>query len=162
MLKMYKYHYICRPTGFELWQLYMYNIYGSMIGFCNIVFTAAVFILTFVKWEESGCIFRLILLAGCCAFTVIQPTVLFRRAFRQAAGADYDIEIGLGDQGLLILVNGKQESIPWTRVKKVLVKPTMIIIFTDSMHGYILTNRVVGAEKKSLAAYIRAVMHIKI
>ena len=43
---MYQYTY--RLSNGEYWRLSMYYTYGSMVGVCNLIFTAALFILTYV------------------------------------------------------------------------------------------------------------------
>ena len=49
---MYQYTY--RLSNGEYWRLSMYYTYGSMVGVCNLIFTAALFILTYVKWGGAG------------------------------------------------------------------------------------------------------------
>lgn len=51
----------------------MYYTYGSVVGMCNLIFTAAVIALTISKWNSAGVIWRFFLVLGCCLFTVIQP-----------------------------------------------------------------------------------------
>ncbi len=41
-----KYEYTYRNTCMDIWQLSMYYIYGSMVGMCNLIFTAAILTLT--------------------------------------------------------------------------------------------------------------------
>ena len=48
---MYQYTY--RLSNGEYWRLSMYYTYGSMVGVCNLIFTAALFILTYVKMGRS-------------------------------------------------------------------------------------------------------------
>lgn len=81
-----KYKYTYRNTAGELWQLSMYYTYGSMVGMCNLIFTAAVIALTINKWNTVSSVWRFLLLLACCLFTVIQPLVVWRKAEKQAAG----------------------------------------------------------------------------
>ena len=68
---MYQYTY--RLSNGEYWRLSMYYTYGSMVGVCNLIFTAALFILTYVKWGGAGWGYRAMLILGCSLFTVLQP-----------------------------------------------------------------------------------------
>ena len=45
-----RFEHVYRNTAADLWQISMYYMYGSMVGVCNIIFTAAVFILTAVRF----------------------------------------------------------------------------------------------------------------
>ena len=57
---MYRYTY--RLSNGEYWRLSMYYTYGSMVGVCNLIFTAALFILTYVKWGGAGWGYRAMLI----------------------------------------------------------------------------------------------------
>ena len=53
-----KYKYTYRNTAGELWQLSMYYTYGSVVGMCNLIFTAAVIALTINKWNTVSGVWR--------------------------------------------------------------------------------------------------------
>ena len=148
-----KYKYTYRNTAGELWQLSMYYTYGSVVGMCNLIFTAAVIALTINKWNTVSGVWRFLLLL-CCLFTVIQPLAVWRKAEKQAAGISQDTEMEFGDTGIRIRVGDENSAIPWTAVKKISKKPTMIILFSDTTHGYVLTNRVLGKDRDAFYNYV--------
>lgn len=149
-----RFQYTYRTTAFELWQLSMYYTYGSMVGACNIIFTFAVLALMISRWSVSGTGFRALMIFGVCLFTVIQPLVVYLRAKRQAAGITQDTTASFSDEGIHIQVGEKFSDIKWATVKKISKKPTMIIIFSDTTHGFLFTDRVLGAEKEAFYKYI--------
>lgn len=149
-----KYKYTYRNTAGELWQLSMYYTYGSVVGMCNLIFTAAVIALTINKWNTVSGVWRFLLLLVCCLFTVIQPLAIWRKAEKQAAGISRDTELEFGDAGIRIRVGDENSVIPWTAVKKISKKPTMIILFSDTTHGYVLTNRVLGKDRDAFYNYV--------
>lgn len=149
-----KYKYTYRNTAGELWQLSMYYTYGSVVGMCNLIFTAAVIALTINKWNTVSGVWRFLLLLVCCLFTVIQPLAVWRKAEKQAAGISRDTELEFGDAGIRIRVGDENSMIPWTAVKKISKKPTMIILFSDTTHGYVLTNRVLGKDREAFYNYV--------
>ena len=149
-----KYKYTYRNTAGELWQLSMYYTYGSVVGMCNLIFTAAVIALTINKWNTVSGVWRFLLLLACCRFTVIQPLAVWRKAEKQAAGISRDTEMEFGDGGIRIRVGDENSAIPWTVVKKISKKPTMIILFSDTTHGYVLTNRVLGKDRDAFYNYV--------
>ena len=59
-----------------------------------------------------------------------------------------------GDAGIRIRVGDENSVIPWTAVKKISKKPTMIILFSDTTHGYVLTNRVLGKDRDAFYNYV--------
>ena len=121
---------------------------------CNLIFTAAVIALTINKWNTVSGVWRFLLLLVCCLFTVIQPLAVWRKAEKQAAGISRDTELEFGDAGIRIRVGDENSVIPWTAVKKISKKPTMIILFSDTTHGYVLTNRVLGKDRDAFYNYV--------
>lgn len=149
-----KFQYTYRTTALELWKLSMYYTYGSMVGVCNIIFTFAVLALMVSRWDESGTGFRALLLFGVCLFTVIQPLAVYIRAKKQTAGITQDTTVSFNDEGIHIKVGGQFSNIKWAAVRKISRKPTMMIIFSDSTHGFLLTDRVLGEEKEAFYRYV--------
>ncbi len=149
-----RFQYTYRTTAFELWKLSMYYTYGSMVGVCNIIFTFAVLALIVSRWSVSGVGFRALLVFGVCLFTVIQPMVVYLRAKKQAAGFTQDTTVSFSDEGIHIKVGEQFSNIKWAEVRKISKKPTMIIIFSDTTHGFLLTDRVLGGERDAFYEYI--------
>lgn len=148
-----RYKYTYRTTARDLWQLSMYYIYGSLAGLCNIIFTVATFALGFSRWDQAQGIVRCLIVLGCCLFTVIQPLMIYAKAKKQAAGITQDTQVSIDDNGLYIRVGDDTSQLPWKSVKRISRKPAMIIIFSDTTHGFIFTNRVLGNEKEEFYRY---------
>lgn len=148
-----RYKYTYRTTARDLWQLSMYYIYGSLAGLCNIIFTVAAFALGFSRWDQAQGIVRCLIVLGCCLFTVIQPLMIYAKAKKQAAGITQDTQVSIDDNGLYIRVGDDTSQLPWKSVKRISRKPAMIIIFSDTTHGIIFTNRVLGNEKEEFYRY---------
>ena len=153
--------YTYRTTAWDLWQLSMYYIYGSMAGLCNIIFTAAVFVLGFSKWDQAHGFMRCLIVLGCCLFTIIQPLIIYAKAKKQAAGITRDTQVSIGDSGLYIQVGDDTSELQWKSVKRISRKPTMIIIFCDTTHGFVFTNRVLGNEKEDFYRYVVSKMEVR-
>lgn len=148
-----RYKYTYRTTARDLWQLSMYYIYGSLAGLCNIIFTVAAFASGFSRWDQAQGIVRCLIVLGCCLFTVIQPLMIYAKAKKQAAGITQDTQVSIDDNGLYIRVGDDTSQLPWKSVKRISRKPAMIIIFSDTTHGFIFTNRVLGNEKEEFYRY---------
>ena len=148
-----RYKYTYRTTARDLWQLSMYYIYGSLAGLCNIIFTVAAFALGFSRWDQAQGIVRCLIVLGCCLFTVLQPLMIYAKAQKQAAGIAQDTQVSIDDNGLHIRVGNDTSDLLWKSVKRISRKPAMIIIFSDTTHGFIFTNRVLGNEKEEFYRY---------
>lgn len=149
-----RFEYTYRNTGVDLWQLSMYYTYGSMVGVCNVIFTAAVCILTGIRWREAGDVMRIALVFGCLLFPVIQPLIVYQKARRQAAGITKDTKIVFDERGIHIAVGEERSDLEWRSIKRVSKKPTLLIIFSDTTHGFILPNRILGAEREKFYQFV--------
>ncbi|WP_089282248.1 YcxB family protein [Anaerovirgula multivorans] len=148
----YKFNY--QTTAFDIWQLSMYGIYGSMVGVCNIIFTVAMLLLTAKFWGYVNSFMRMLLIIGICLFTVIQPAVVYMRGKRQVAAIPHDMEIGFDDNGIHVKTEKQSSDLKWNTIKGVSKKPSMIVIFSTDKHGFILTNRVLGKQKEAFHDYV--------
>ncbi|WP_026477346.1 YcxB family protein [Alkaliphilus transvaalensis] len=149
-----KYIFNYRTTAFDLWQLSMYGIYGSMVGVCNLVFTVAMVLLSGRFWGEANSFIKVLLIMGISLFTVIQPVAIYRRGKKQVSTIHHDTEIVFNDYGVQVKSGGQNSHLEWSAIKGVSKKPTMIIVFSSNKHGFILTNKVLGKEKEALYNYI--------
>ena len=67
-----------------------------------------------------------------------------------------ELELDFDDNGIKIKQNGKAEEKKWSQVLRIIVKPTMVVIYTDVEHGYILTSRVLKDTKKDFVKLVRS------
>lgn len=149
-----RFEYIYRNTTADLWQLSMYYTYGSMVGVCNGIFTVAMFILTAVRWEVSTGWMRAAMILCCCLFTVIQPLIIYLKAKRQASALTEDTKIAFDMYGIHIKVGEKIDNLEWKTIKRVSKKPTLIVVFSDTTHGFVLPNRVLGKERTDFYEFV--------
>ena len=149
-----KYKYTYRNTAGELWQLSMYYTYGSMVGVCNIIFTVAVMALAVSRWNDAGIMMRCMMVLGCLLFTVIQPVMVYGRAVRRANAVTRDTKVCFDDSGIHVTYGDESSYMKWETIKRVSKKPTMIIVFSDTTHGFVLTNRVLGSGREAFYEYV--------
>lgn len=154
-----KYSYTYRNTTSELWQLSLYYTYGSMVGLCNIIFTVAAFAMVVSRWEEATVFMKFLIVFGCCLFTIIQPSLVWIKAKRQAAAITDDTWISFDEVGIHVKVGKERWDAGWDGVKRIAKKPTMIILFSDTTHGFVLTNRILGEDKEGFYQYVLSRMN---
>lgn len=149
-----KYKFTYKTTAFDLWKLSMYSTYGSMVGWCNIIFTVAMILLTVKFWGDVNSFTKMLLIIVICLFTVIQPAVVYMRAKKQVTALPHDMEIGFDDNGIHIKTEKQSSDLKWNSIKGVSKKLSMIVIFSTAKHGFVLTNKVLGKQKKAFYDYI--------
>lgn len=143
-----KYQFTQKTTASVIWQMSMYGIYGSILGMTNVVFTAAMVLLTIRFFSESHIVLKCLLLLSICIFPVFQPIVIYLRAKKQAGNLTQEVHLTFDDQGVHVAVDGQNSDIDWGSVRGIAKKPTLLIIFTSSQHGYVLSNEVLGDQKE--------------
>jgi hypothetical protein len=147
----YKFNY--KNTPFDFWQLSIYFTYGSIIGVCNIIFTVAMILLSIKIWGDASSFVRMLLLFACCLFPIFQPIGIYTRAKKQAADSK-EIEISFDDTGIHVKSGEVSSDLEWKIIKKVSKKPNVIVIFSTTTHGFVLTNRVLGIQKEEFYNYV--------
>lgn len=155
---MMEYKFIYKNTPWEFWQLSIYFMYGSIVGVCNIIFTAAMIILATTIWDNISSSVRMLLVIACCLFPIVQPIGIYVRAKKQAAVSKI-IEIGFNDTGIHVKTDDKSSDIKWRNIKKIAKKPNIIVIFSTTTRGFILSNRVLGKQKEEFYNYIVSKMN---
>lgn len=149
-----KYKFTYQTTAFDLWQLSMYGIYSSMVGVCNMIFTVAMVLLTAKFWSDVNSFMKILFIIAICLFTVIQPAVVYMRAKRQVATVPHDMEISFDDHGIHVKTEKQSSDLKWNTIKGVSKKPSMIVIFSTTKHGFVLTNKVLGKQKEAFYDYV--------
>lgn len=141
----YRFRNTINPLDF--WILYMRRTYQTLMGLCNIIFTIAMFALTYRFFFEAHDVIKILMILGCVLFPILQPVVVFKRAMSQAAMLPKDLEMSFNESGMLVSLNGQKEQIPWKKITSVKRQYNMMIIYSDEKHGYLISDRMLGEKK---------------
>ena len=125
------YEFKYKNTAFELFKLYFFFLYSSLAGIVNIIFTVAMIVLIYSKWNVATGLLRVVLVIAVLFFVLFQPVIMYNKARVNAK-------------------EGKREYIDWKKIRAGKRFPQMLIIFTDNTNGYILTKRIVGDNYKKV------------
>jgi len=149
-----KYKFDYQIIAFDLWKLSMHVTYGSIVGASNIVFTIAMILVTARFWNEVNIMLKLLMIFGISLFTVIQPLAIYLRAKKHLENVPEGMEIGFDDKGVHIQTSEQNSDIKWNTIKKIINKTNMIILFTTSKYGLIITNKMLGSKKEEFYKYL--------
>ena len=149
-----KYQFAINTTASDLWQLSLYGTYGSIIGLTNVVFTVAMILLSVRFFSDANIVLKCLLIIAICIFPVIQPFLVYLQARKQAKNLPGEVHLGFDDNGMHICIGNQKEDIPWSSVRGVSKKPTLLVIFSSAQHGYVLNNKVLGEQKEEFYKYI--------
>lgn len=149
----FKYEYQVVPS--DLWQVQMYYAYSSYTAVINVVCIASSIALLYSLWGTAPWWLRLLLILFLLLFTVIQPVSMYFRAKKTLGDIDDVLRLTFNEQGIEVAVKDQKEFKNWAEVRGIVIKPTLVTIYTDRSHGYILTNRILKDSKKQFRAFMK-------
>lgn len=149
----FKYRY--RVEASDLWQLQMYYTYSSYLCIINIICIVSSIALLYSLWSTAPWWLRIMLLVFLSLFTVIQPLGIYLRVKKSLKDNHDELQLTFNDKGIEVEVDGQREFKNWAQVRGLLLKPTLVAVYTDKNHGYILTNRILKDTKKGFRAFIK-------
>lgn len=150
------YQYRCKIKPVDIWKLSMRRTYRSLVGMCNIVFGVAMILLTVKFWDQAGDLLQALLFLGCLLIPVIQPAGVYLKARTQVSMTPQGTELTFDDEGIHVTLGDQREFIRWNKVRGVRKEGSIIVIYTDASHGYMLTKRVLGREKDAFYQQVKA------
>lgn len=149
----FKYKYKLEPS--DLWQFHMYYAYSSYLCIINIICILSSIVLVIKLWANSPAWFRVVLILFLSLFTVIQPLSIYLRSVKQLKKNNDELMLTFSDSGIDVFVDKNSEHKTWNQIISIIIKPTLIVIYTDREHGYILTNRVLKNTRKDFIKLIK-------
>ncbi len=147
-------------TAFDFFKMSMKKTYKSPLGICNIVFFAALVLVTVKMFGEAGPFLRALLLILCLAFPVIQPLSIYLRAAALARMIPENMTLETVKDGLIVRVGEQSELIPYSRISRLVCADDCVIIYVGGQHGYFLFNRVMGDRKEEFVRFIKSKMEV--
>ena len=149
----FKYKYKLEPS--DLWQFHMYYAYSSYLCIINIICILSSIVLIIKLWANSPTWFRVVLIIFLSLFTVIQPLSIYLRSVKQLKKNNDELMLTFSDSGIDVFVDKNSVHKTWNQIISIIIKPTLIVIYTDREHGYILTNRVLKNTRKDFIKLIK-------
>lgn len=150
----YRFKNKVRPSDF--WILSMHHTYHSVVGLCNVIFTAAMFALTYRYFGKVNDILEVLMFLGCILFPVLQPFIVYLRSKTQVSMIPENLELSFDDRGLLITVGGQKQDIPWKKIVSATKEYNMVIVRSGPKHGYIISNRMMGKNKQEFWEFVQS------
>ena len=149
----YSFRYSVRPAN--LWVLSMMNIYRSMMGVVNIVFTLSMVLLALRFWAEAGPAARILIAAGGALFPLLQPLMIFLRSRKIVGGMPAGMLISFSAKGMTVTAGEEKSHVDYWDLKSVIRISGMLIIYTRSRQGFILNRQALGGKEKELYGYLK-------
>ena len=150
------YQYQSKVRAVDFWALSMFRTYHSLVGVCNIVFGIAMILLTVRFWNQASDAVQAILFLACLLVPVIQPLGVYLKSKAQVSVIPQGTELVFADDGIHVTLGSEHEHIRWNKVPGIRKEAGIVIVYTDTNHGYMLTNHVLGKEKEAFCRDVEA------
>lgn len=142
----------------DLWQFSMYHANAGMLGIVNLLFTLAALFLIVTRWGMLTVPYRALLVVCALMFTVWQPLLLYNKARKQAksTAVKEPMMLVFGEEGLQVEQNGQEALFAWDQMGRLDKMPTMVILYMDRVHAYLLPKSVMGNQEEEFYEMVRA------
>ena len=142
----------------DLWQFSMYHANAGMLGIVNLLFTLAALFLIVTRWGTLTTPYRALLVVCALMFTVWQPFLLYNKARKQAkaAAVKESMILTVGAEGLKVEQSGQEAAFAWDQMGRLDKMPTMVILYMDRVHAYLLPKSVMGEREDAFYEMVRA------
>lgn len=140
----------------DLWKIAMKRIYKNFTGIINIVFTVAMILLTLKFFGTANGFIKAVLIFAVILFPILQPLAIYSRSVRQLEDLPGEMVMRFDDKGVCVECKGASATLPWKRIKNAYKRDGMVVVMSDDRHGYMLTDRVLGAKKDEFFEYLRS------
>ena len=153
---LFTYRYRVKTS--DLWQASMYYAYSSYMGVVNMIFIISSAALIVSRWKDASDMFRAVMLLMLLMFMVIQPLIIWMRAGASLKGVFPELELSVSREGITIAADGQRQLKTWDKVKGIVKKPTLIVIYMSDGNGYILRNSVLKDTRGDLYGFVNEML----
>ena len=152
----FKFSYKVEPEN--LWFISMYNIYKSMAGTVNIIFTISMVLLAFRFWPEQNLLTNFCITVGILLFPIFQPLFIFLRSRKLVSTMPGELEMTINSDGLSIASEKSQTLVKLTELKSILKIRGMLILQTNTGQSYILNKKALNGDAERLFGFLSKAM----
>lgn len=137
----------------DLYDFLLNHMYRSFRGLIGIGISIAALVLL-INGGGQGDNFRIVMLVIIAAlFTVIQPIQLFMKAAQRVklnADAEVPLFYVVNKEGIHVKQKEEEMTLPWENVVKIKRTPRSLLIYSSSIHAFIIPKSVLGDDYQKL------------
>lgn len=141
----------------DLWKFSMYHSMGGFKGVFNVAFTLAALYVLVARWSVLTGPYKLLLVGCALLFTVWQPFLLYNKARKQAKlpVMQKPMILTFSKEGLKVEQNEQQATFTWEQMGRMDRVSTMVVLYMDRVHAYLLPDSVMGEQKEAFLEMAR-------
>lgn len=148
----FAFRYRVRPENLVV--LALVNVYRSMAGVVNIVFTASMILTAYRFWAEISLPLRALVAAGILLFPLFQPLVIYLRSRRIVSRMPEGMEMRIDGKGIAVTAGENRSRIAFAEIKSVARFRGMLILYARTGQGFILNRETLAGKDRELYEFL--------
>jgi hypothetical protein len=150
----YRFPYGISPG--EMTVLGMANIYRSMPGVVNMVFTVSLILVTYRFWDTVGWAIRVLMILGAALFPLLQPGIIYLRSRKIVSKMPRDMEMRIRKDGISIDTEDNSTLIEYGDIATFRRIAGLLVLQTSGKQSYVLSPRHLGKRTEEVFELIRS------
>jgi len=140
----------------DLWQFSMYHSYRGMVGVFAVVFTGAALYYVIASWTLLSETQRIAMIFVVLMFPVLQPVMLYWKAWKRMRQPVMQTAtlLEFQEEGLKVTQQDQEALFPWDQIGRIDRKPTMLVIYMDRIHAYLIPKEVYEERLEELSDFL--------
>lgn len=151
-MKEFVFNYKVRPANLVI--LGLTNIYRSMIGMVNIIFTLSMGLVAFRFWFEVNTIIRIIIAAGIMLFPLFQPLFIYLRSSNIVSKMPENLEMRIDNEGITVKSDESSSHMNFSDLKSIIRIRDILILYTRSRQGFVLNKQTMEDKGEELYDFL--------
>ena len=148
----FNFHYKVKPGNLLI--LGLTNIYRSMMGLVNIIFTLSMVLLAYRFWSGTGLGIKILIITGILLFPLLQPLFIYLRSMRIVSQMPDNLEMTINNEGIKISSENSSSHVNYTDLKSVTRIRGILILYTRSRQGFILNKQTLDDKGDKLYDFL--------
>lgn len=140
-------------TAKDFWVLTMTQTYKAFTGIINIIFTVGMIGLLIKFYSPEHVIRNILIVIGILIFPVFQPLCMYLYSMKQVEGIPKGMTLSFNGSGMHVATMTDRENIGWKKISRIIKAKNMIILYTASNSGYMISNRMLDGKKDEFYEY---------
>ena len=149
-----KFNYKYKLDKKDIWLSSIYYTIFSVNGIFNVLFTlaawiAGIYLLVSGKHSILTDMQKILIVFCMILFPVISPILIWiRLTAKEKKSPQKEVDLSIGDDGIELIIENKKGTILWEQIFAVKKRPTMLLFMMDTLHGFIIPNKVIGNKEE--------------
>ena len=148
----FSFHYEVKPVNLLI--LGLTNIYRSMMGLVNIIFTLSMVLLAYRFWPVVGIGMKIPITAAILLFPFFQPLFIYLRSRRIVSQMPDNLQMTINNKGIDISSESSSSHINYTDLKSITRIRGILILYTRTRQGFLLNTQTLDGKGDKLYDFL--------